>query len=902
MPPRKAGPSRRVLSPPPQPYPGQVDGRGMDEGYWEVCREILEEVYKAKDATRRVAEIFVALPDRKLYPDYFEAIPEPECLENIQKQLNEQGYDEPEDFFKQLHLVFLNAKHYNEEGSLVWQDAKRLEDQIHLAWKTKAAESRLPNQNPYHRNRNTKMAPRKSKAALPPPPPAPTAASAPRKSTTPAVATPPVGSITLPAPIDSPAPGPARSGAQVVEDDKKMMAAMDARLPRWTGPEAQMEGPSPGGIPGSGWFGEGAPDYERHAGGKVMWPHRIRSVVAALSGYRDKSGFRLAEVLMPIPPVSKIPFLSSDAPVSFPAITTTAQSGKYSTLLEFDMEMTRLFEKARRWYTDGSAEYGHVVTLQRLYNALTAPYPMSLSGTGIPEPSATLFASLPAGPGNARSMHETNLEIKAGAQEDEVGFGVTTYRVGTRDRIFTDEARHKGMAYKIGDYVHLINPDDATRPIIGQIFKTFVPTNGYRTHHVTVCWYYRPEQTVHTPDRLFFDREAFKSGHFCDHPVEDIIERVSCQFFVKVGSINSNTRLELSRLRNSTFAGDRRIRSTIPAGHYVGVGSPDGENAECGTDICNSRYNDREYLCVKIKNWNSCIPDELRQSDFMRVVPFEHHVELGLMKSPFLRGIKGPGFFGEPRKSAIGAAGPEGGLDDEDKEPRKRRDTRQHPVVDEPLPPAPSTLAQAISYPPQGTPVMPVSNTAARTPVAPTTSSLPLPTSGAGPSRMAPLPRQQPAPPANPFLPRPQAPQTAQWQTPAPPPSSTRTSMAFMMGGFQAMEQNASREILPVETANLFEKDQRQQVLWFSGPPLAPGTIPIPDQLPHSLEYLTYLTKRKRGMVDNGHGKKLATVENGANEVAFLSPAPAEPIEVNDAWWAEGLSEDQVFQGLKGVS
>jgi chromatin structure-remodeling complex subunit RSC1/2 len=46
----------------------------------------------------------------------------------------------------------------------------------------------------------------------------------------------------------------------------------------------------------------------------------------------------------------------------------------------------------------------------------------------------------------------------------------------------------------LGDYVHLINPDDATRPIVGQVFKSFVPTKGYRTHHLTVCWYFRPEQ------------------------------------------------------------------------------------------------------------------------------------------------------------------------------------------------------------------------------------------------------------------------------------------------------------------------------------------------------------------------------------------------------------------------
>jgi chromatin structure-remodeling complex subunit RSC1/2 len=167
---------------------------------------------------------------------------------------------------------------------------------------------------------------------------------------------------------------------------------------------------------------------------------------------------------------------------------------RYTSLIAFDRDMSNLFERARRYHQDGSEQYGHIIVLQRLYNALTAPYPMPLPPSGVPSPSATMFASLPAGPGTARPVHEITQDLKAGMAEGEVGIGITTFRVGHKDRVFTDEARHKGMAYKTGDYIHLINPDDASRPIVGQIFKTFVPTKGYKSHHVTVCWYFRPEQ------------------------------------------------------------------------------------------------------------------------------------------------------------------------------------------------------------------------------------------------------------------------------------------------------------------------------------------------------------------------------------------------------------------------
>ena len=127
------------------------------------------------------------------------------------------------------------------------------------------------------------------------------------------------------------------------------------------------------------------------------------------------------------------------------------------------MDMTKLFEKARRWHRDGSAQYGHVLVLQRLYNALTAPFPLAIPPSGVPEPSSTLFASLPAGPGHARTLHETNQELRAGAAEEEVGFGLMTFRIGSKDRVFTDEARHKGITLRVGRSISSLWARDSTR-------------------------------------------------------------------------------------------------------------------------------------------------------------------------------------------------------------------------------------------------------------------------------------------------------------------------------------------------------------------------------------------------------------------------------------------------------
>lgn len=50
---------------------------------------------------------------------------------------------------------------------------------------------------------------------------------------------------------------------------------------------------------------------------------------------------------------------------------------------------------------------------------------------------------------------------------------------------------------------------------------------------ISVCWYFRPEQTIHPADRTFYESEVFKTAQFADHVLEDIIEKICCQFYTK---------------------------------------------------------------------------------------------------------------------------------------------------------------------------------------------------------------------------------------------------------------------------------------------------------------------------------------------------------------------------------
>lgn len=130
--------------------------------------------------------------------------------------------------------------------------------------------------------------------------------------------------------------------------------------------------------------------------------------------------------------------------------------------------------------------------LQRLYQRLTS-YAEAPLHVNPPPPSETYYASLSAGPGRAKLMPSES----SSHFEDPHAFAST--RVQSKDRVVTKEARYKGMSYKLGDFVHVMNPDDPSRPIVGQIFRTFIPkrTVGKDNHHITICWYFRPEQVNH---------------------------------------------------------------------------------------------------------------------------------------------------------------------------------------------------------------------------------------------------------------------------------------------------------------------------------------------------------------------------------------------------------------------
>ncbi|EXJ75567.1 uncharacterized protein A1O5_00073 [Cladophialophora psammophila CBS 110553] len=78
--------------------------------------------------TRLIIGPFLELPSKKLYPDYYSFITEPIAMDMIEKRINSHQYSSLKDFQNDIALLAKNAKTYNEDGSMLYNDAIAIEN------------------------------------------------------------------------------------------------------------------------------------------------------------------------------------------------------------------------------------------------------------------------------------------------------------------------------------------------------------------------------------------------------------------------------------------------------------------------------------------------------------------------------------------------------------------------------------------------------------------------------------------------------------------------------------------------------------------------------------------------------------------------------------------------------
>ncbi|OZJ05270.1 hypothetical protein BZG36_01962 [Bifiguratus adelaidae] len=79
---------------------------------------------------RQQAALFLVLPNRREYPDYYELIRNPIAMDTINTRIHSPYYASIDQFRQDWYLMFKNARAYNEEGSWVFEDANALQELV----------------------------------------------------------------------------------------------------------------------------------------------------------------------------------------------------------------------------------------------------------------------------------------------------------------------------------------------------------------------------------------------------------------------------------------------------------------------------------------------------------------------------------------------------------------------------------------------------------------------------------------------------------------------------------------------------------------------------------------------------------------------------------------------------
>ncbi|KAH3680577.1 hypothetical protein WICMUC_000251 [Wickerhamomyces mucosus] len=109
--------------PEPEPEPEQVQLSPFKKQLLKIVNELI--AYKENDI--EITLPFIEEIDRENFPDYYKLIKQPMTLNLIVKNIHASKYRNIDQFANHLKLIWSNAKLFNEEGSLIYNDALILE-------------------------------------------------------------------------------------------------------------------------------------------------------------------------------------------------------------------------------------------------------------------------------------------------------------------------------------------------------------------------------------------------------------------------------------------------------------------------------------------------------------------------------------------------------------------------------------------------------------------------------------------------------------------------------------------------------------------------------------------------------------------------------------------------------
>ncbi|KFU99089.1 Protein polybromo-1 [Pterocles gutturalis] len=500
---------------------------------------------------RRLCDLFMVKPSKKDYPDYYKIILEPMDLKMIEHNIRNDKYPAEEAMIEDMKLMFRNARHYNEEGSQVYNDAHMLEKILKekrkelgpLAEDDDVASPKLK------LSRKSGISPKKSKYMTPMQQKLNEVYEAVKNYTDkrgrrlsaiflrlPSRSELPDYYVTIKKPVDM---EKIRSHmmANKYQDIDSMVedfVMMFNNACTYNEPESliykdalvlhkvlletrrEIEGDEDSHVPNV----------------TLLIQELIHNLFVSVMSHQDDEGRCYSDSLAEIPAVD--PSFPNKPPLTFDIIRKNVENNRYRRLDLFQENMFEVLERARRMNRTDSEIYEDAVELQQFFIKIRDE--LCKNGEILLSPALSYTTKhlhndvekekkekLP------KEIEEDKLkreEEKREAEKSEDSSG--SAGLSSLHRTYSQDCSFKNSMYHVGDYVYVEPAEANLQPHIVCIERLWEDSAGEKWLYG--CWFYRPNETFHLATRKFLEKEVFKSDYYNKVPVSKILGKCVVMF------------------------------------------------------------------------------------------------------------------------------------------------------------------------------------------------------------------------------------------------------------------------------------------------------------------------------------------------------------------------------------
>ncbi|XP_029455309.1 protein polybromo-1 isoform X5 [Rhinatrema bivittatum] len=500
---------------------------------------------------RKLCDLFMVKPSKKDYPDYYKIILEPMDMKIIEHNIRTDKYPGEEAMIEDMRLMFRNARHYNEEGSQVYNDAHILEKI--LKEKRKELGPLIEDDDmaspKLKLSRKSGISPKKSKYLSPMQQKLNEVYEAVKNYTDkrgrrlsaiflrlPSRSELPDYYITIKRPIDM---EKIRSHlmANKYQDIDAMFedfVMMFNNACTYNEPESliykdalvlhkvlletrrDIEGDEDSHVPNV----------------TLLIQELIHNLFVSVMSHQDDEGRCYSDSLAEIPGID--PNFPNKPALTFDIIRKNVENNRYRRLDLFQDHMFDVLERARRMNRTDSEIYEDAVELQQFFIKIRDE--LCKNGEILLSPALSYTTKhlhndvekekkekLP------KEIEEDKLkreEEKKEAEKSEETTG-SSGQAGLH-RTYSQDCSFKNSMYRVGDYVYVEPAEPNLEPHIVCIERLWEDSAGEKWLYG--CWFYRPKETFHLATRKFLEKEVFKSDYYNKIPVSKILGKCVVMF------------------------------------------------------------------------------------------------------------------------------------------------------------------------------------------------------------------------------------------------------------------------------------------------------------------------------------------------------------------------------------